>query len=60
MREIKEPDSVSIPLSTVEQFEQDAHVLTMVGSFLDRSGATSTRLLDEGASEGTDSLSGCS
>ena len=44
-----------------EWFEQDAQVLTMVGSFLDCSGVTSTCLFkevsrNEGASEGTRQL----
>ena len=55
---LKEHDLLNLPLSTKQRFEQDAGVLTMVGSFLDFSGATSTRLLeeailDESASEGT-------
>ena len=55
--ELKEQDSLSLPLSTVQRLEQDTCVLTTVGSFLDCSGATSTHLLeeailDENASEG--------
>ena len=32
--ELKEPELVSVPLNTVQQFEQDVCVLTMVWSFL--------------------------
>ena len=56
--DMREVEFVSVPLNTVQQFEQDSQVLTMVGSFLDCSGVTLTRLLqeasyDESASEGT-------
>ena len=55
---VKEQDSFSVFLANIERLEQDAHVVLMIGSFLDCSGATSTHLLEEamlvdGASEGT-------
>ena len=48
-------------LNMVQRFKQDACVLTMVGSFLDCSGATLTHLVEEasrneGTSEGTRQL----
>ena len=60
---MREAKFVSVPLNMVQWFEQDTRVLTMVGSFLDSSGVTSTRLLKEmscyeGASEGTRQLVG--
>ena len=55
---IKEVEFVSVPLSMLQHFEQDSHVLTIVGSFLDCSGATSAHLLEEGTSEGTRQLIG--
>ena len=62
VREINEPESVSLLLTTVMRFEQDAHVLTMVGSFVDCSDATSSHLFeashDEGDSRGTRQLVG--
>ena len=33
--EVREHDMLSLPLSIIQRFEQDARVLTMVGSFLD-------------------------
>ena len=34
-RNVCEPDSVTIPTSMLQRLEQDARVLTMIGSFLD-------------------------
>ena len=45
--DIRKAESVSELLSTLRHFEQYSFILTMVGSFLDCSGATSTGLLDE-------------
>ena len=47
VRELREAELLSVPLVTVQRFEQDAHILTMVGSFLDCYGTTSTHLLEE-------------
>ena len=47
--DVWEADFVSVPLNTVLRFEQDARVLTIVGSFLDCFRATSTRLFEEGS-----------
>ena len=63
VRNVREAKFVSVPLNTVQWFEKDARVVTMVGSFLDCSDATSTRLLkevscDESASEGTQQMVG--
>ena len=56
-RKLKEPELVSAPLATVQRFEQDARILTMIGSFLECCGATSTRLLEEvSLDEGTQQL----
>ena len=56
--ELKEQDSLTMSLMTIQRLEQDSHVMTTIGSFLDCLGTTSTRLLDEamlqeGAAEGT-------
>ena len=63
--ELKKAESVSVPLATVHRFEQDTRILTMVGSFLDCSGVTLPRLLEEvslneGVSEGTRQFMECS
>ena len=47
VRELKEQDLISISLANIQRIEQDARVMTMIGSFLDCSGATSTLLLEE-------------
>ena len=57
-RELKEQDSLNMFLATIQRLEQDSRIMTMIGSFLNCSGATSTRLLEEamleeGVSEGT-------
>ena len=44
---LKEAESLSVPVATMQTFEQDACILTMVRSFLDCSSMISTRLLDE-------------
>ena len=33
VHKLREAESVSVPLSMVQRFEQDTHILTMVGSF---------------------------
>ena len=62
---LKEQDSLTLSLAAIQRLEQDSRVMTMIGSFLDCSGTTSTRLrllkeaiLEEGASEGTCRLVG--
>ena len=53
---LKEHESLNLPVSTIQRFEQDVQVLTMVGSFLDCLGTMLTRpeaILNEGPSEGT-------
>ena len=60
---VKEQDSFSVSLATIQRLEQDARMMTMIGSFLDCSGATSMGLLEEamleeGASESTCLLGG--
>ena len=57
MRKLKEQDSLTISLATIQRLEQDSHVMTMIGSFLDCSGATSTRFLEEAMLE-EDALEG--
>ena len=62
-RNVQEAEFVSVPLNSVQRFEQDAQMLTMVRSFLDCSGTTSTWLLqeasrDDGALESTRQLVG--
>ena len=42
-RGVKEKEAVAVLASSLQCFEQDFHVLTMMVSFLDCSGATSTR-----------------
>ena len=59
--ELKELESVSVLLATVQRFEQDACILTIVGSFLNCSVVTSNVHLeqasfDEGTLEGTRQL----
>ena len=44
---LKEQDSLNVPLATIQRLEQDSRVMTIIGSFLDCSGATCTRLLKE-------------
>ena len=58
--ELKEQDLLSVSLAIIQRLEQDAHVMTMIDSFLDSSGATFSHLamLEEGASEGTCRLVG--
>ena len=46
-REVREPASISVASSTLHRLEQDARILTLVGSFLDCSGRTATDLLEE-------------
>ena len=63
VRELKEQDSLTVSLPTIQRLEQDSSLMTMKGSFLDCSGITSTRLLEEamleeGALEGTCRLVG--
>ena len=45
--DLREQDLLLLPLSTMQRFEQDAQVLTMMYSFLYCSGTTSTHLLEE-------------
>ena len=45
--DVREPDSVTIMTSMLQRLEQDARVLTMIGSFLDCSGFSANSLLDE-------------
>ena len=45
--DVHEPESVTIPSSILQRLEQDAGVLTMIGSFLDCSGYLVNSLLDE-------------
>ena len=47
-RDIREVEFVSVPLRMLQYLEQDWHILTMVGSFLDCSEATSTCLEPRG------------
>ena len=44
---LKGQDSLSVSLAIIQRLEQDAWVMTMIGSFLDCSGVTSTHLLEE-------------
>ena len=46
-RDIREPDSVTIPTSMLQYLEEDARVLTMIGSFLDCLGFSANSLLYE-------------
>ena len=55
---LNEQDSLTVSLSTIQRLEQDARIMTMIGSLLDYLGAISTHLLEEvileeGVSEGT-------
>ena len=47
VRELKRQDSLNVPLATIQRLEQDSRITTMIGSFLDCSGTTSTLLLEE-------------
>ena len=63
VRKFKQQDLLTVSLETSQRVEQDSHVMTMIGSFLNCSGATSTCLLEEamleeGASQGTCRLVG--
>ena len=46
-----EPESVTIPTSIGQCLEQDAQVLTLIGSFLDCSGFSANSLLDEASKD---------
>ena len=45
--DVRKPESVTIPSSMLQRLEQDARVLTLIGSFLDCSGFSTNSLLDE-------------
>ena len=46
-RDVREPETVTIPTSLLQRLEQDARILTMIGSFLECSGFSANSLLDE-------------
>ena len=50
-RDIREPETVTIPTSLLQHLEQDAWVLTLIGSFLDYSGFSANSLLDEASKD---------